>query len=122
MDSGNDSKDNLVVCHAEKTKVDSISKRNLRKESLEQWLVLAKSNGICCEQRECKNVYIGSIDLFVDALKQWLRVVLDVTERTITKNGQMLLVPDIKVDTYWTTLRYSTWRMIDLYIDHGTCE
>lgn len=122
LDSGNDSKDNLVVCHAEETKVDYIIKRNLRKESREQWLTVAQSNGICCEQREGKKVYIGSTNLFVDELKQWVRVVFEVTERTITKDGQMLLVPDIEVDTYWTSLRCSAWRVIELYHDHGTCE
>lgn len=122
LDSGNDSKDNLVVCHAEETKADYIIKRNLRKESREQWLDVAKTNGICCEQREGKKVYIGSTELFVEELKQHVRVVFQVTERSITKEGQVLLVPEIEVDTYWTSLRCSAWQVIELYHDHGTCE
>jgi len=52
LDSGNDSVDNLVICHDEHTKCDYIIKRNLRKESLEEWLKLAKENGISYEPRK----------------------------------------------------------------------
>lgn len=122
MDSGNDSKDNLVVCHAKETKADYIIKRNIRKESREQWLQTAIEKGICCEVREGKKVYIGSTSLYVEELEQFVRVVFEVTERTILKDGQMLLVPEIDVDTYWTSLLSSAWQVIELYHDHGTCE
>ncbi|UOF91966.1 IS1380 family transposase [Fodinisporobacter ferrooxydans] len=122
LDSGNDSKDNLVVCHAEETKADYIIKRNLRKESREEWLTVAQTKGICCEQREGKKVYIGSTSLYVKEMQQSVRVVFQVTERTITKDGQVLFVPEIEVDTYWTSLTCSAWQVIELYHDHGTSE
>lgn len=58
----------------------------------------------------------------MEELGQFVRVVFEVTERTILKDGQMLLVPEIDVDTYWTSLFCSAWQVIELYHDHGTCE
>lgn len=122
LDSGNDSVDNLVVCHGEETKCDYIIKRNLRRESLEEWLKLAKENGIGCEQREGKVVCIGSTTRYIKELNQEVRIVFEVTERTIDKHGQILLIPEIEVDTYFTSLLCSAWQVIELYHDHGTCE
>jgi len=50
-----------------------------------------------------------------------LRIVFEVTERT-TKNVQCLLVPEVEVDTYWTSLEADPYQVILLYHDHGTCE
>ena len=44
------------------------------------------------------------------------------TERTILANGQVLLVPEVEVDTYWTTLKTSVEKIEELYHDHGTSE
>ena len=45
----------------------------------------------------------------------------EVTERTM-KDGQWLLVPEVQVDTYWTSLEDDPYQVILLYHDHGTCE
>jgi hypothetical protein len=57
------------------------------------------------------------VDGFADAL----RIVFEVTERTM-KNGQWMLVPEVEVDTYWTSLGDDPYQVILLYHDHGTCE
>ena len=36
--------------------------------------------------------------------------------------GQCLLVPEIEVNTYWTSLKDDPYQVILLYHDHGTCE
>ena len=54
-----------------------------------------------------------------------LRRVLRVTERTIDRHGQHLLVPDYEVHGYLTTLSAeaaSAARVIGLYKEHGTHE
>jgi hypothetical protein len=46
-------------------------------------------------------------------------------QRRITicdQNGQILLVPDIEFESYWTTLDLEPEEIIDLYHGHGTCE
>ncbi|WP_028590201.1 hypothetical protein [Paenibacillus massiliensis] len=60
MDAGNDALTNLNLCleHG----VDFIVKRNLRKESPEEWLMIAKQDSMCCEEREGKPVYLGAMD------------------------------------------------------------
>jgi len=122
MDSGNDSRDNITVCHEDNTQTDYIIKRNLRKESKEIWLSIAQEKGMCCEPREGKKVYIGAIETKEKGFSKPLRMVFHVVERTIDKNGQLLLIPEIQVDAYWTSLRCSPWRVIELYHDHGTSE
>lgn len=120
MDAGNDSLDNLRVCHREQ--VDYIIKANLRKEPKELWLRIAESSGICCQQREGKKEYVGFIEFTEKGFDRPLRQVFHVIERTIDRDGQMLLVPEIEVNVYWTSLRCGPWRVIELYRDHATSE
>ena len=52
-DSGNDAWDNMVVCRAEQA--DFLIKRNLRRESLGEWVTLARLEGHHAEPRKGKN-------------------------------------------------------------------
>jgi hypothetical protein len=45
-----------------------------------------------------------------------------VTERTIDKKGQQLLIPDIELEGWWTSLAVHESEVIELYKDHGTHE
>ena len=45
-----------------------------------------------------------------------------VVERTIDKRGQHLLVPDIEIEGWWTSLEHDEEQIIALYADHGTSE
>lgn len=119
MDSGNDSIDNIKIC-IEKG-IDWIIKRNLRKESLDTWLEIAKENGGSYSPRAGKTVWRGSIYRKTAGIDTPLRIVFEVTERTI-KKGQLLLLPEIAVDTYWTSLEDDPYDVIELYHDHGTSE
>lgn len=122
MDAGNDSVDNLRVCLQEETYADFIIKRNPRREKAESWLMIAQQKGQCETPREGKKIYRGSISVKVKGLDSSIRQVFEVIERTIDKHGQILLVPDIEFDTYWTTLPNDPSEIIRLYHDHGTCE
>jgi len=59
--SGNDSADNLHVCHSKK--IDYIIKANLRKKPKETWLRIAETTGMACEQRD------GKIEQFHSEIK-----------------------------------------------------
>lgn len=48
--------------------------------------------------------------------------VMRVIERTIDKHGQHLLVPDIELEGWWTSLWFTEEQIIALYADHGTSE
>jgi hypothetical protein len=119
MDSGNDALDNIKICHKEG--VDYIIKRNLRKESIIEWLKVARENGEAIEHREGKTVYTGSITRD-RGLESPIRIVFRVTERTILANGQILLEAKIDVDTWWTSLENSPEDIFRLYREHATCE
>ena len=45
-----------------------------------------------------------------------------MTERTCKSYGQMLLVPDIELNMFWTNLGDSDQTIIDLYHAHGKSE
>lgn len=125
LDSGNDSIDNVAVL------IDQgcyfIIKRNLRRESKDGWFEMAKQY---CQNvtspRDGKTVYVGS-DWKTVSSKQFqkgftLRAGYEITERTIDKYGQLLLYPDVEVETWWTNLGDSDQDIIALYHAHGECE
>ena len=125
LDSGNDSIDNVAVL------IDAgcyfIIKRNLRRESKDGWFDMAKQY---CKNvttpREGKTVYVGSDWKDVHS-KQFekeftLRTGYEITERTVDKYGQILLIPEIEVETWWTNLGGTDDEIIKLYHAHGGCE
>jgi hypothetical protein len=118
LDSGNDAIENIKVCR--KHKADYLIKRNLRKESLEDWLEEAQAHGDWEFPREGKEVYTG--ETWRERDGKLYRVVFEVIRRTIAADGQKWLVPDIEVNTWWTSLRLSAKEVIALYHAHGTSE
>ena len=122
LDSGNDSQDNFVV--GEKWEnVDFLVKRNLRRESLNDWLNLAKDTDTAtCLRSNHKTVWIGKTEVGVTGKSLPRPIVFKVTER-YEKKGQALLIPIIEVETYWCTVRnLKPQEVINLYHDHGTSE
>jgi hypothetical protein len=118
LDAGNDDIENLRVCR--KHKADWIIKRNLRKESLEDWLEEAQCHGDGEFPREGKEVYTGVT--WKERGGKLYRVVFEVIQRTIRADGQKLLVPEIEANTWWTSLKLSAAEVIALYHAHGTSE
>ncbi|QZT33224.1 IS1380 family transposase [Caldalkalibacillus thermarum TA2.A1] len=120
MDAGNDALNNLAVCQEEG--VHFIIKRNLRRESPEAWLAIAQDQGKATAIREGCTRYTGKIRVTDPGLPQPVYQVFDVRETTIAKDGQILFIPEITVDVYWTDLDEDVADIIDLYHDHATCE
>lgn len=119
LDSGNDSLDNIEICIEEG--VDWLVKRNLRREDVQEWLRIAHEKGRKETNGEGKTVWRGETHRAVDGFATPLRIVFEVTERTM-KDGQYLLAPEVEVDTYWSSLEDDPYRVILLYQVHGTCE
>ena len=125
LDSGNDSIDNVAVLMD--TGCFFIIKRNLRRESTDDWFEMAKQYFQNVNSpRDGKTVYIGS-DWKTVTSKQFnkeftLRTGHEITERTIDKYGQFNLVPDVEVETWWTNLGDPDEEIIRLYHAHGECE
>jgi hypothetical protein len=119
MDAGNDDVENLKMLGKKKA-VGWIIKRNLRRESESEWLEEAQALGEWEEPREGKEIYTG--ETWKERDGKLYRVVFEVIERTITADGQRLLVPDIEISTWWTSLRLPAKTVIELYHQHGTSE
>lgn len=120
MDSGNDSLENIKVCLEEGA--EWVIKRNLRREDKHKWLQLARETGTKTSPRTGKTIWRGVTERYVAELDKTLRIVFEVTERTITAKGQMLALPEIEVDTYWVSLELPAYETILVYHDHGESE
>jgi hypothetical protein len=120
LDSGNDSLDNIKLFVKEDA--DFIIKRNCRGESLDKWLEIAEKHGARTEPRDGKTLYTGSVYREKKGLDEPLRIVFEVSERTTAANGQVLIMPEIEVETWWTSLKNPEEEIIRSYRDHATCE
>jgi hypothetical protein len=121
LDSGNDSIKNIKVCLSAETKADYIIKRNIRKESKENWLAVAEDNAEKAESTNERDVFIGSTYIQREEVSKPLRVIYKIS-RVKARKGQFLLIPEVEIETYWTSLDYSPQRIIELYHLHGKSE
>ncbi len=128
LDSGNDAAENIGIlmesgCHF-------IIKRNLRRESKEEWLSMAET---CSRDvktpRDGKTIYIGSdwkpVTYKTDSGEEKtipIRAGYEIINRTIDKFGQFLFPSDIEANTWWTNLGMNEHDVIGLYHAHGECE
>ena len=122
LDAGHDDLENVELCR-KLPGVDYVIKRNLRRENVDEWLEIVAAHGTSEQPREGKTVWRG--DHWMAREGRTYRVVFEATERTIDKHGQALLVPEVEIDTWWTSLpptKVSAEQVIELYHQHGTSE
>ena len=128
LDSGNDAAENYGILIEDGSWF--IVKRNPRKESKEAWLNELRD---CCKDirhpRDGKVVYVGSTWKTVSYKTESgesksidMRIVYEITERTIDKHGQVLMIPDIELNMFWTNLGWTDDEVIASYHAHGECE
>jgi hypothetical protein len=104
--------------------LEFICKWNPRKQNKAAWVAQTEAAGTFKEVRPGKRV--GLLDLQVERAwqkqKRRFRLIVQVTERTIDKKGQHLLVPEIQIEGWWTSLALPTDEVIEHYRYHGTHE
>jgi hypothetical protein len=130
LDGGNDSIENIDVVlkhnlqYPDQTDVGFLIKWNPRRQDKRDWLEQAEQQANWIYPREGKRVGVHSIK----TTRHWqgydykIRQVIRVIERTIEKHGQSLLILDIKLEGWWTSLDLEEPAIIQLYCDHGTSE
>lgn len=103
---------------------DFITKWNPRKQDKDAWVARAEAAGTFVEARPGKRVALLSLNVerAWQKAKREFRLVVQVTERTIDKKGQRLLVPEIELSGWWTSLDIKADEVITLYKHHGTHE
>jgi len=120
LDSGNDCIDNIKVCI--ESGVDWLIKRNIRKEKKEDWLEIAKTDGEIYFSDDRSICWRGKTTIEHEDIDEPLSVAFEITEIKIDKKGQKLLIPEIKIDTYWSSLTDDAEKIIKLYHQHGESE
>jgi len=133
LDSGHDAKDTRVWLYAVDSplQIDFLIKWNPRKEASyankQKWLEYAEQQGASTHWenlREGKRV--ATFSVYVEEEHEGktytTRRIMQVTERTIDKYGQALLIPDLSIEGWWTTLDLFYQEILALYRDHATSE
>lgn len=123
LDSGNDARTTLQELLY--SGVFLVIKRNLRSESVQNWLGYAKANAEHVrEARDGSVVYYASEqrELDFDGEVRRIRIVVVARERQFDEHGQMLLEPETSVETYWTNLDAEATEVEYVYHQHGTSE
>ncbi len=123
LDSGHCALVNLVEFR-EYEKLSYIVKWNPRKASPWKWRDKAFAEGKVSEPRPGKRVALMTVHEtheYKEKKYRFMRVVR-VTERTIDKRGQMLTIPDITLEGWWTNLVLPEKKIIELYEGHATSE
>jgi hypothetical protein len=99
-------------------------KWNPRRQDLTAWAGRAEAAGAWVESRPGKRTAL--LDLTVE--RAWskdrrpFRLVVRMTERTIDKHGQHLLLPVYQLEGWWTSLDEAPEQVIRRYQRHGTHE
>lgn len=128
MDSAHDSLDNRAEL-SRYAKTDYIIKWNPRKESAAHWWRKGLETGVVSNPRPGKRVVLFSVKEKEKVADETgvtktltFRRIMRVTERTIDRKGQPLLIPDLELEGWWTSLSFDESKIIELYKGHGLCE
>lgn len=126
LDGGHDAIENRFW-FASQSRTDFIIKWNPRRQDLAGWLRLAEEKAVWTSPREGKRVGVFSVVVEEEygGVTRAFRRVMRVTERTIDKHGARLLLPEITVEGWWTSLgdiACPDEEVIALYCDHATSE
>lgn len=123
LDSAHDAAETIDIFQSADCKF--LVKRNLRRESPEQWLDLAAGIVKPVEPRPGKKVYIGGTPHQRPKnckSENPLFTVFEVIERTTDHLGEELLIPSVEVNLWWTNTYEDGETCVRLYHDHGTSE
>ena len=95
---------------------DYIVKWNPRKQDKPGWVARAETAHAFRDTRPGKREALLSLDVERAWKKahRTFRLIVKVVERTIDKKGQQLLVPDIEIEGWWTSLTEAPESVIDV--------
>ena len=123
LDSAHDALETRVACRSHK-KVNFIIKWNPRKEDQSKWAKKIFEQGTVIEPRPGKRVAVMSVTVkqVYKGKTYRFRRVMRAVERKIDRNGQLLIVPEVKIEGWWTNLALPDHQIIELYEDHASSE
>lgn len=123
LDSAHDAEENRKLL-ASTDKTSFIIKWNPRKSNVLSWRERVFGEGAVSTPRPGKRVGLLLLEepVEIEDVKYPCRRIVRVTERSSDRNGQMLLMPQITLEGWWTNLDMSAEEVIRLYRDHATSE
>jgi Transposase DDE domain group 1 len=103
---------------------DFICKWNPRKQDKAAWIAKAETAGAWVETRPGKRTALLSltVERAMGTIRRPFRLIVRVTERTIDRHGQYLLMPAIELEGWWTSLTDEATTVIELYKHHALHE
>jgi len=123
LDSAHDAMETRTTLKSHRD-VSYIIKWNPRNEDQRKWARRIFEEGKVSNPRPGKRV--GLLSVYIRQVHEGktyrFRRVMRVVERTIDRTGQLLLVPQIELEGWWTGLNLPEHQVIRLYEDHGTSE
>ena len=125
LDAGNDAAETRAIF--DDSGDDFILKWNPRRQNLVGWHERAEKEAAWTSPREGKRVgmFSETIEEEFRGRTRSFRRIVRVTVRTIDRDGNALLVPDIALEGWWTSLPEALVdeeQVIALYRAHGTSE
>ena len=122
VDSGHDSGE--FIAELIRLNVRFLVKRNPRRESPGQLLDSVRGMDPPVRPRPGKAIHRGVRADRSPAGCEGHRVfmVIEGVERTVTRSGQRLLLPEVEVSSWWTNLPLKAAECVGLYHAHGTSE
>jgi hypothetical protein len=125
LDSGHDALENRVRADAEQS--DFLIQWNPRQTDPVKVLAQAEALGAAVHWESSRpGKRVGTFSVRETRTSQGTaythRRVTRVVERTIDRRGQTLLVPELEIEGWWTSLDHPDATIIDLYRDHATSE
>ncbi len=123
MDSGNDSLENILLCHRENHHY--IIACNPRGADLSEQILDAELFGERIENTPEKETYIYRENVFHEGVRGGLVKacrVLRLERFFFDEKGEKLLIPEEEISMWWTDLRLPASEIIELYNEHGTSE
>jgi hypothetical protein len=123
LDSAHDAVETRAAIRQQE-KVSYILKWNPRKETAAEWRDYAFANGRVTEPRPGKQVAVFTkrIQQEHEGKSYTFTRVMRLIERSIDKRGQILLVPELEIEGWWTSLDLPEEQVIKLYEGHGLSE
>jgi hypothetical protein len=123
LDAGHDAVDTLVALDAAEH-VHYIVKWNPRGSDVQAFQERVFAEGCVTSPRAGKRVGLLAVEeqKKVEHKVVSFKRIVRVTERTMDAHGQMLLVPEVTLDGWWTDLNVPINEVIELYRAHATSE
>lgn len=123
LDSAHDALETRIALRG-KEKVSFIIKWNPRRTDTSSLCSRAFAEGAVTEPRPGKKVALFTVRERQEHEGQAyvFTKVVRVTQRTIDKRGQTLLIPEVTVEGWWTNLDLPEQKIIKLYENHGLSE